>query len=313
MTAANRTRALELVLAHEGGFVNHPRDPGGATNLGVTQRVYDAFRRSGGDGPRSVRLVTMAEAQEIYRDQYWDAVHGDDMPAGIDYAVFDYGVNSGPGKAIRDLQREVGVAPDGKFGLLTLDALAKAADADELGLISRLQARRLRYLKTLKTWDAFGRGWARRVAEVEALARDMAKGDLAYPIPKAKIPDAIGTAPGEAKAPPKATPADVAASKTPIGKGGIITAAGGAAGTAKLVADTVSRTGDTVKDHVGDGFIGHAAVLVILVALAVGLAVIGYHVWIKLEEQKGVKRPATLVGFLASLVTGGGGLAPAAA
>src|SRR5690554_3243462 len=105
--------ALALVLAHEGGYVDHPDDPGGATNKGITQRVYDAWRTSRGRHPRSVAAIRDEEVRAIYREQYWDAVRGDDLPAGIDYCTFDAAVNSGPAQAARWLQRAVGAAPDG--------------------------------------------------------------------------------------------------------------------------------------------------------------------------------------------------------
>jgi lysozyme family protein len=303
MSADGFERALALVLAHEGGFSDHPRDPGGATNLGVTQRVYDAWRAGRGLARRPVRGIGTDEARAIYRHQYWDAVHGDDLPPGLDYAEFDYAVNSGPGKAVRDLQREAGAAPDGKVGVLTLQAV-RAADAR--ALIAGLCARRLRYLKTLRTWAVFGRGWSRRVAEAGQAALSMADGPDAAPAPS--------PAPPAMAAPAKAPPADVAASRTPIGKGGLITALGGAGVTAKAVADTVSGTGKQVAPHLDDGFLGHAAVVVLLAVAAAGLAVIAYHVWVLCEEQHARRRPPTLLGFLAELLSppGGGGGAGAA-
>ena len=292
MSAAGFEPALARVLAHEGGFVDHPRDPGGATCLGVTQRIYDAWRAGRGLPRRTVREITTDEARAIYRRQYWDAVHGDDLPAGLDYAVFDYAVNSGPAKAVRDLQREAGAAPDGKVGVLTLQAVR---GADARTLVAGLCARRVRYLKTLKTWAAFGRGWSRRVAEVEQAALSMAAGPDAAPAPS--------PAPPAAAAPAKAPPADVAPARTPIGKGGLITALGGAGVTAKAVADTVAGTGKQVAPHLGNGFLGHAAVLVLLAVAAAGLAVVAYHVWVLCEEQHARRRPPTLLGFLAGLLS----------
>jgi lysozyme family protein len=156
----NFSLSLKLVLAHEGGFVDHPKDPGGATNFGVTQKVYDAFRKRRGDGGRSVRKITMSEVEAIYRAQYWAAVRGDDLPLGLDYVVFDYGVNSGPKRAVQTLQAALGVKVDGAIGEVTLAAIERADMAD---LIEDICERRMAFLKRLKTWKTFGRGWSRRV------------------------------------------------------------------------------------------------------------------------------------------------------
>lgn len=167
----NLETALKHVLVHEGGFVNHPKDPGGATNRGVTQRVYDAYRDRQGQSRRSVRAITAEEVADIYKRQYWDAIRGDDLPSGLDYAVFDYAVNSGPRRAAQDLQRELGVAVDGVIGNVTLAGVAKA---DVYDLIDRLCARRMRFLKGLKHWRTFGKGWTRRVTDVAEIAMAMA-------------------------------------------------------------------------------------------------------------------------------------------
>ena len=167
----NLEAALKNVLVHEGGFVNHKADPGGATNRGVTQRVYDAYRDRQGQSRRSVRAITADEVADIYKRQYWDAIRGDDLPSGLDYAVFDYAVNSGPRRAAQDLQRELGVAVDGVIGNVTLAGVAKA---DVYDLIDRLCARRMRFLKGLKHWRTFGKGWTRRVTDVAEIAMAMA-------------------------------------------------------------------------------------------------------------------------------------------
>lgn len=170
----NISLALRHVLAHEGGFVNHPKDPGGATNRGVTQKVYDAYRARQGQPTRSVRAITASEIADIYERQYWDAIRGDDLPSGLDYAVFDYAVNSGPRRAAMDLQRELGFAGkdvDGIIGQITLAAITKV---DVFDLIERLCARRMRFLKGLRHWSTFGRGWTRRVEEVRLAAIQMA-------------------------------------------------------------------------------------------------------------------------------------------
>jgi len=110
---SNYQTALAAVLKHEGGYANHPRDPGGATMKGVTQRVYDAFRRNKSLPTRLVRDIADDELQAIYRRQYWDATSCDDLPSGVDYAVFDFAVNSGVSRAATYLQTVLGVGVDG--------------------------------------------------------------------------------------------------------------------------------------------------------------------------------------------------------
>lgn len=183
----NLEAALRQVLVHEGGYVNHPADPGGATNQGVTQRVYDAYRTRKGLKPQSVRGISPDEVATIYKRQYWDAVKGDDLPAGLDYAVFDYAVNSGPKQAILDLQRVLGVTADGIIGNVTLAAIS---DADAFAVIDDLCARRMAFLRRLKHWPTFGRGWSHRVADVAEAAAAMVNGKTvrmeANPTPKAE-------------------------------------------------------------------------------------------------------------------------------
>lgn len=172
MAARNFETSLAKVLRHEGLWSNHPLDPGGATMKGVTQRVYDAWRRNKGLHTQSVRYITDAELADIYRNQYWIAVRGDELPDGVDYAVFDFAVNSGPGRAIKDLQRVIGETQDGIIGQRTLARVNGANDRE--GLIHDYLDRRLAFLRSLKTWSAFGRGWASRVASVRLHALALA-------------------------------------------------------------------------------------------------------------------------------------------
>jgi len=169
----NYQQALTAVLKHEGGYVNHPKDPGGATNFGVTQAVYDAYRRSYNRKTQSVKYIAPGEVETIYRTQYWDAVLGDDLPDGLDYAMFDYAVNSGPSRAIKHLQIAVGVQADGKIGLVTSTAIKRMPVKR---IIEELCTIRMRFLKGLNTWPTFGKGWTRRVTDVEAMASKMATG-----------------------------------------------------------------------------------------------------------------------------------------
>jgi lysozyme family protein len=172
LSAQNFTRSLQLVLLSEGGYVNHPKDPGGATNKGVTQRVYDAYRKAIDAPPQSVKLISAGEVGSIYKDSYWQPIRGDELPAGVDYVVFDYAVNSGTVKAAKALQEALGVKVDGRIGLLTLDALKRA---DRGAIIRSICGSRLGFLKRLATWTTFGRGWSRRVDAVKQSALFMTK------------------------------------------------------------------------------------------------------------------------------------------
>ena len=164
----NFNAALEAVLAHEGGYSNHPEDPGGATNRGVTQRVYDAWRKRQGLRPRSVKAIAAEEIEAIYRAQYWDAVRGDELAGGLDYAVFDHAVMSGAVRAATHLQEVLRVNQvDGHIGEVTLGAAGRAKPR---ATIEALCDRRMRFLRALKTFKTFGKGWTRRVAEVREVA-----------------------------------------------------------------------------------------------------------------------------------------------
>ncbi len=154
----NFDRAFTLLLGHEGGFVDHPDDPGGATNWGVTERVARANGYTG-----HMRDLPQDTAKAIYRKLYWDAVAADSLPAPVRYAMFDAAVNSGVGQAVRWLQRALGVADDGRLGPITL---AAARQADPHVLARQLLAQRLRFMTQLSTWPTFGRGWARRIADL---------------------------------------------------------------------------------------------------------------------------------------------------
>lgn len=152
----NFDTAFHKLLGHEGGYVNHPQDPGGETNWGITVAVA---RENGYQG--QMRELPVEIAKAIYRKRFWDAVQADALPAPLRYPLFDAAVNSGPGQAIRWLQRALGVADDGKLGPITLAAAATApADA----LARKLLGQRLEFMTNLSTWQSFGKGWARRIA-----------------------------------------------------------------------------------------------------------------------------------------------------
>jgi len=155
---SNYEHCLKLTLVYEGGWSNHPADPGGATMKGVTQRVYDDYRRRQGLPSQSVRSLSDTELRAIYRRGYWDAVSGDTLPAGLDCSVFDLAVNSGPGRAMSFL---------------------RATSGDTITRIKGISARRRGFLQALKTFRVFGRGWMARCAAIEAASLRMAAGSRA--------------------------------------------------------------------------------------------------------------------------------------
>lgn len=150
--------AFEILLKHEGGFVDHAADPGGATRWGITEAVA---RANGYDG--DMRNLPVETARKIARDVYWTAVRADELPAQVRYLVFDAAYHSGPVQSARWLQRAVGATPDGKIGPRTMAAV-QAHDPEHLA--RKLLAQRLRFLTALQTWGTFGRGWARRIADL---------------------------------------------------------------------------------------------------------------------------------------------------
>jgi len=167
----NFTEALEHVLKHEGGFVNHPKDPAGITNLGVTIAVWEEWvgRKS---SEKEMRSLTPEMVAPLYKRKYWDRVKCDDLPSGVNYAVFDASVNSGTGRAAKWLQEVVGAVADGAIGEKTL-AKVRTHNADSL--VNAYSDNRLNFLKGLKTFDTFGKGWTRRVEEVRQVALDASR------------------------------------------------------------------------------------------------------------------------------------------
>ena len=169
MSAENFDQAFAYVLKSEGGYVDNPADPGGATNLGCTKAVWEAF--VGHTVTKAdIKALTPGDVKPLYRKRYWDAVRGDDLPDGVDYAVFDFAINSGSGRAIKALQRVLGANPDGQIGPATL-ALLDAANPRDIA--SQVCEARLEFLQGLSTWATFGRGWKDRVATVESRAFNM--------------------------------------------------------------------------------------------------------------------------------------------
>lgn len=162
----NFSKCLEKVLVHEGGYINHPEDPGGMTNMGITAQTYAEYtgRRLSTITEREMRSLTVAQIAPIYKRKYWDRCKCDQLPSGLDYAVFDYAVNSGPSRAIKHLQQCLAIQDDGLIGSQTLK-YALSTDTSEL--IQEYLQRRGDFLRGLRTFKTFGRGWMRRVESVQ--------------------------------------------------------------------------------------------------------------------------------------------------
>lgn len=170
---SNFEKCLEMLLVHEGGYVNHPSDPGGETNLGVTKRTWEEWVGHPVN-EKEMRNLTPLMVAPLYKRKYWDACRADELVSGVDYCVFDIAVNSGVGRAIKLLQLVVGATPDGGYGSITA-ALVKEAEKDPERLIELLSAKRLEFMQSLKAFPVFGKGWSRRVAEVKEKALLLAK------------------------------------------------------------------------------------------------------------------------------------------
>lgn len=162
--------ALKEILHHEGGFVDHPKDPGGMTNLGVTRATWEAW--TGKKASKAdMRALTPAKVAPVYRKNYWDVLRCDDLPPALALCVFDFGVNAGPARAARYLQTVVGAGVDGKMGPQTISAAkAYVVTHGVVQAVKAYQQARRGYYRQLSTFSTFGRGWLRRVDEVEAAA-----------------------------------------------------------------------------------------------------------------------------------------------
>jgi lysozyme family protein len=257
-------QCLERVLRHEGGYTNDPRDPGGPTNFGITiydYRKYVKPKATAGD----VQRMSLAEAKSIYRSKYWDALCCDDLPAGVDYTVFDYGVNSGIGRAGKVVRRVLGLS-DADWHI-NADVLAVLKKSEPSKIIVAINDERLQFLKSLRTWSAFGVGWGRRVADVKAFSLTLARG------------------PGT-KNPVSGTPASRVSNLEPSsGKGhvGNLRQPAGVAGAGAVVL-------------VGGGTLAHAAagipVWLVLLGVAVGIAVVGLFVWRVVAQHQAAQEAA---------------------
>ncbi|MFS8182114.1 glycoside hydrolase family 108 protein [Pseudovibrio denitrificans] len=176
---------IKDLLNIEGGFAHRSRkaDPGGPTNYGITQGTLAAWRERYVT-VEEVQSLTLEEAVQIYRAQYWDAVKGDDLPRGLDFALFDFAVNSGPARAVKTLQKILKVKADGVLGLITLGAV-KAQSVTFL--INQLSARRLEFMKRLRNWPYNKNGWSHRVRHVQQRSLELVNNAILKPAPKPNL------------------------------------------------------------------------------------------------------------------------------
>lgn len=165
----NFDSALKMILKHEGGYVHHKLDPGGMTNLGVTKKVWEEWVGKA-VGEKEMRALTPDTVAPMYKKKYWDAVKADELPTGLDYLMFDFAINAGPGRAIKTMQKAIGTTPDGAIGPKTMQALK---DADQKDLIAKFSMEKELFYKALPTFATFGKGWMRRVAEAQSHAVTM--------------------------------------------------------------------------------------------------------------------------------------------
>jgi len=179
----NWKESLQHVLKSEGGWSDNPNDPGGATMKGITLGTYRTYIN-----PRAtkedLKNISDAHISMLYKKFYWDKVRGDELPSGLDYAMFDFAVNSGPHRAVRYLQQSLDVVKDGVFGPVTLAAARKENVRTTITELNRL---RLAFLTGLNGWKHFGKGWISRIEKVQEVATSMAKKSESYAAPFAPL------------------------------------------------------------------------------------------------------------------------------
>ena len=169
MAINNWPQCFALVLKNEGGYVDNPADPGGATNLGCTKATWEPW--VGHPVTKDdIKALTPNDVMPLYKAKYWDTIKGDDLPEGVDYAVFDFAINSGPSRAAKALQSVLSVTVDGQIGSATLRALETANPREVATAVCEA---RLAFLQGLPTFPTFGKGWSNRVSEVEKIAFNM--------------------------------------------------------------------------------------------------------------------------------------------
>jgi len=282
----NFNRLLKLVLVHEGGKVDDPRDPGGRTNQGVTQRTFDAYLSVRHQQHRDVFTLTDAERDEIYQIQYWNKTQSTSLPDGVDYVVFDAAVHSGPAQAAKWLQRAVGSNPDGVIGERTVAAVYASRNIADI--INSVCDQRLTMMKRLPTWKTYGKGWTRRVEEVRRLALELAGGREITP--SSRVEEAHSKAASKDAVPsPARAPGDIA-----IGVGTTLL-------TASPLGLAIAEATDTLRPLVSAlPSVGYIVTGLTLVGVAAAAAGSLYRVWAarrtrEIASDLGVENPEVIV------------------
>jgi lysozyme family protein len=273
MAAQNFAAILRRVLQSEGGYVNHPSDPGGPTNYGITLATYRRFVEPDATAA-DIRSMPIETAMQIYRKRYWDACGCDQLPSGVDYSVMDYAVNSGNGRANGVLRHVIGLAPTASLGRVA-EELAKR---DALAIINAINDERLAFLKTLRTWPVFGAGWLHRVNGVRVYSRTIAHSSADDP---------------KAKAIENMVPASVGKAEHTVSK----TAQGGAAAPAVVAAGS----GAIIAP---DWFASHP-LFTVVIALLIIVAVAGVIAIIIGRNEKKQLTPMPIAPVLPTLPQGG--------
>jgi lysozyme family protein len=254
MSVETYPESIRRLLLSEGGYVNHPSDPGGPTNFGITLGDYRKYVKADATAA-DVRAMKVDEAKAIYREKYWAAIRCDELPAGVDYCLFDYAVNSGTGRAPKVLQRVLGASVTGRVDDATL---AAARGRDARALIQAICDERLRFLQSLNTWPVFGKGWSRRVGEVRSAA--LAMSGRADGVPMRDAPSTC--APGKG-----VVPVNDAARKG---------AAGGAIATGSITAQQSAAGG-------ADWII---VAVIVVAAIAIAVAAWAFWHWRQKRQQE---------------------------
>jgi len=167
----NWDKCFDLVIVNEGGYVDNPADPGGATNWGCTKAVWEQY--IGHEvSKEDIRNLTKEDVKPLYKRNYWDAIHGDALPSGLDYCLFDCAINSGVGRAAKFIQEIVGVFADGAIGNNTVTAINQM---NTVTMINEFSDKRQAFLESLKNFPVFGKGWTKRVTEVRIKSLEMAE------------------------------------------------------------------------------------------------------------------------------------------
>ncbi len=166
---SNWQESFEHLLSSEGGFIRHPSDPGGMTNLGVTKAAWENWMGRASD-EYEMRQLTPEQVEPMYKEKYWDACRCDELPPGLDYLVFDFAVHAGPGRSIKTLQTAVGATPDGRFGAMTMEAVMNTGHHR---LIEHFSEAKEEFYRALAAFETFGKGWLYRLAEVKSKAASM--------------------------------------------------------------------------------------------------------------------------------------------